>query len=415
MKNRKGLRIGYTFIIFIFLGISVLGYSQTDSFNRKRMDRDLRIMEGVLDKLLAGKSSVRFFNGHTKGLYIKNFGIVFHTQKSGPAFINRFEMPVYRVHEHLKELMEEKVDQKIREPVQKNELTEEQDIEASDFNEADLLIKTGLHDKNVKDAEKQAIEELKDKIDLFFQNYTPAIGQLQPQDRVAVLVNFQNWEMDDSKNAFLSGSIIKKDLDQFRKNQLSRADFYKQILFQVSDPEKDITKDVEIMSEIIDRSMNISSFTSEASNSGIYIDGLGSLFFIHIPGTIFSFSKDGNEINILARGEYGKAAPFLAKKYSDKIDEKTEDKEDNSYDEHLKKIQDELFDIMASYGHTLRLKPEERIIFNVDMGERLLFYGPKSKSPSRFVFQLVKKDLDNYNSGLISKDDLEKKLIFHNY
>jgi hypothetical protein len=161
--------------------------------------------------------------------------------------------------------------------------------------------------------------------------------------------------------------------------------------------------------------MNISSFTSEASNSGIYIDGLGSLFFIHMPETILSVYRNGNEINILARGEYEKAATFFIQKYSDKIEENTEDKEDKSYDEHLKKIQDELFDIMASYGHTLRLKPEERVIFNVDMGERLLFYGPKSKSPSRFVFQLVKKDLDNYNSGLISKDDLEKKLIFHNY
>ena len=83
---KKGLKsISWVLLTLMLLCLTVDGFGQKSSVDQQRLNRDLRIMEGVLSKLLKGKTSYRFFNGHTKAVYLPNFGVVFHTNKERPV------------------------------------------------------------------------------------------------------------------------------------------------------------------------------------------------------------------------------------------------------------------------------------------------------------------------------------------
>ena len=84
-KNKPLRKIVSVIFLFI-LTAGVLG--QTVRIDQNRMSRDLRIMEGILDKLFKGKSSHRFFNGHTKAVFLPDFGVVFHLSQEGPVHID---------------------------------------------------------------------------------------------------------------------------------------------------------------------------------------------------------------------------------------------------------------------------------------------------------------------------------------
>ena len=77
MNTRKKILVS----VLMILITAVMTFGQDRTIDQKRLNRDLKIMEGILDKLLRGKSSFWQFDGNTKGLYLDGFGIVFHTDR----------------------------------------------------------------------------------------------------------------------------------------------------------------------------------------------------------------------------------------------------------------------------------------------------------------------------------------------
>ena len=212
------------------------GFGQKTSINQKRLNRDLRIMEGVLSELLRGKTSHRYFDGKTKAIYLPGFGIVFHTSQEGPAYRNlhsalrlqaeTVETMARRVREQHDEVRADM--EKRREEIQEaaeNQLREqmEEQLAVEDAVKEDRDVVRGLLEgdsEKIIEEEKRAIESLKENIAVFFRRYISAVGQLQPQDRFAVLINLNDWRLTDSETGFLTGWITKQDVDRYRQNRL---------------------------------------------------------------------------------------------------------------------------------------------------------------------------------------------------
>jgi len=269
--------------------------------------------------------------------------------------------------------------------------------------------------EKIIEEEKKAVETLKDNISLFFINYISAIGQLNPQDRIAVLVDLSDWNIMDSADGFLTGWVTKQDVDRYRQDRSKESELKNKINFQLASSDSDIDMDINILSEIFDRAMDSSTWWGKSNNNGIYINGLGALLFMDIPSNYYVLNADGENLISIVRGRTYEDAvtAFVPGKEKSAKKEKGE-----SAEERIQKVQDELFELMASYGHTVRLKSQESIVLNIDLGRRSLFMnynGKTDKIPSRLILQLKKQDLDEYNRGVITLDALKKRLVRQTY
>lgn len=419
--NNKFKQIRQVLPTIIFLCLTASGFSQKTSIDQRRLNRDLRIMEGILDKLFKGRASSHYFNGRTKAVYLPGFGVVFHTSQKAPVHRD-FNIALRYQFEAVQEMADkvrdehEEVRREVEETREKIEEAAEAATEAqrlarskSDIDVAEEILLDS--DKIIED-EKKTIDNYKKNILVFFRNYTSAIGQLRPHDRIAVLINLRGWESLDTESPFLTGWISKQDIDRYRQNQMNESEFKKNIHFQLADVESDIDMDISILSEILDRAMDSSSFWRESSNSGLYIGGLGALLFMELPSMYLTIPGADNLISVI-EGQVNENVVAIAP-YSRKEGEKEKEKK-KTEDEVIQEVQDELFELIASYGHTLRLKPQESIVVNVNLGTRLISYARAKKSPSRLILQLKKKDLDDYNRGIITLANLRNKLIRQTY
>ena len=419
--NRGFRTIRRALFPWVFLILTVGAVGQTSDFNQERLNRDLRIMEGVLDRLLKGKTYRRYFNGHTRAVYLPNFGVVFHMSQRGPMHhelgftlrkqfeeVHEMARSAQKEHAELRQRMEEK-----REDMQKAfetaEEVEELDVPEEDIDAVDEFV---LDSDKIIEEENKTIDAFKDYIIVFFRNYSPAIGQLRPQDRIAVLINLDDWESVDSENAFLTAWVTKQDVDRYRLNRMRDDEFEKYVHFQRTDSESDIDKDISILSEIFDRAMDTSSFWEESSNNGIYLSGLGALLFMELPSMFFASPEGENMISVLVRENNRNAVIYTPERRRPNNRKKEKQK---TQDEILQEIEDELFELVASYGHTLRIKSQESVIVNVGLGSGLYPLHEEQKTPSRLILQLNKKDLDDYNRGVITLSSLKQKLIRQTY
>ncbi len=429
-NGKKNIPWTWTIMVFI-LGLNTMGFGQRASVNQDRLNRDLRIMEGVLAKLLRGKPSRHYINGKTKAVYLPGFGIVFHTNQEGPAYrhLNTalgLQYETFRAqarktreqHNELRREMETKREE-IQEAQLREHLLKAEEVEAEEaiiVDEMDAVRDFLEGDKEkIIEEEKKAVETLKDNISLFFINYISAIGQLNPQDRIAVLVDLSDWNIMDSADGFLTGWVTKQDVDRYRQDRSKESELKNKINFQLASSDSDIDMDINILSEIFDRAMDSSTWWGKSNNNGIYINGLGALLFMDIPSNYYVLNADGENLISIVRGRTYEDAvtAFVPGKEKSAKKEKGE-----SAEERIQKVQDELFELMASYGHTVRLKSQESIVLNIDLGRRSLFMnynGKTDKIPSRLILQLKKQDLDEYNRGVITLDALKKRLVRQTY
>ena len=402
--------------------------SQIGPLNRDRLNRDLRIMEGILDKLLHGGGSRYHISGRTKGIYLPGYGVVFHASPQTPSW----ERARYVFREKLEEIedLRSRVDEEhadLREEMRRHAdvIREERDLEARavreeakeafrEAEEADRLIRgeIGIGEPMPEDiddlieAEEEAIENYRENLAVFFKNYSSAIGQLRPQDQIAVLVNLEDWEIAESENAYLLASVARQDVDRYRRNQLDESDFYDQIDFNFNESEEPVNLDIMIITEIFERALNVTPFAGIKYNNGVYLDGLGALLFLEVPGLFIVTSSDDNDISIVIHENVENAIAYSTGTV-------TAEKKKKGLD--LEHVEADLFDLMASYGHTLRLKPQESILVSINMGGGFMTWGEEKKSPSRILLSLKKQDVDDYNRGVLTLEALKNKLVRQTY
>ena len=394
----------------ILVGCIVVLCSQlmaSSEFNQKRMDRDLRIMEGVLDKLFQGKNEYTLWNGSTKALQIPDYGVIFHTSRHGPVYstmdisLERYKDNIRIISERIRNKAERmkrvEIDEKVVDEV--SDALEHVDL---DFIREPHYVR--IQPEKIIEKEKESIDSFKENITLFFENYASAIGQLEPTHRIAVLINLKDWEMTDTESTFLTSWVSKRDIDSYREGQITANHFKQRIHFDLADSESDIDMDIDILNEILDRALH-TSHHGMTSNSGLYLSGLGAILFMEMPSLHIISSDSDTPVSVIISDRVNRAISHSYGR-SRNIEEEVIHTEDR-----VSEIHDELFELIASYGHTLRIQPKDRIILKVNLGSGHLYWSSGKKEPSHLLLQLRKEDVDGYSKGIVTRDELRRRLI----
>ncbi|MFQ5770343.1 MAG: hypothetical protein ACE5HX_07395, partial [bacterium] len=164
-------------ILMILFAATTISIAQTSSkINWQRMQRDLDIMESILDRLLSPSSPyLGFWNKKTRGIYFEGYGVVFQVNANGNQMfyisVGKLDNAYINAREEYEKYIE------LNSKHKKDEPTVVKIINEPEEKEARLSM-------------SERIKELKDSFTEFLGEYADAIGQLQKTDRVTILVNF---------------------------------------------------------------------------------------------------------------------------------------------------------------------------------------------------------------------------------
>ena len=384
--------------LFLIAGMVPAG-AQQRPLNTDKMERDLRIMEGVLDKVLSRQEGVRLLgSSEAQGIYVPDYGMIFHVRKSAFS-MTVFDRGRFEYIDGLESLH-----------AQTEEI--EQSAEASEKQKAEATVMA--HDRsaqmlrNMTQAQEEAMaaqrEAIKAGLVQFYRDYTPAISQLRDQDRIAVLVQFGGLRTTQEPSVMTSWMRVQ-EIAAFRKSAQKDETFIQHIHFpEESDRVRQVQSDIEILLEIFNRAMGGSSRGRDASQ-GFYLDGFGALLSLDMSGMVM-ISEGGEKPFIVGRNELNRAIAYT--RQGNKID-KIEDAE--KAQARKKKRLDQFVEILADYGHTLRLPPEEWVVLSIQTSSPFVSWASANDEDDATVIQLKKKDLDAYHQGGIDLTALRKRAI----
>lgn len=442
----------FTILALVLASLATSAFAQ-QGIDRKRMQRDLDIMEAVLGKLMNG-------NGGTEvqGLYFDGYGVIFLVNQE-------FQFQWTGRRDRVRYIVREK------------------HIQYGDEEEPDESEETPE-----SDARKERLEILKSRLTEFFGTYADAIGQLKDTDRITVLANpgsgfpylsggyrfFPGAEdytravgahapaveierhgetgtarivvrkagrhssgAEDSlamriqaevdslagrihaevdsvvkrihidheimaalgpavharggPGAFvaaiagargerepgLEATAKRSDILAHGRGRIDEEAFRARIAFRELAPDAESARRIDIMAGILDRALSRGADRRRLlhmNTAGIYLEDLGAIFFTRPASTVrVRFFRAGEET------------------------------EDTGAD----RLKADLVEIVADYGHTLRiLKPAEYIVVQVDLSA-----GPGvSQGMSRMTVKARKQDVDAYNQRKIGLDEFKKRI-----
>jgi len=377
---------------------------KSDQIDWKRMQRDLDIMETVLNSLiqpsqygLGGFSS----NG-ARGLYFDGYGVVFQIEFGGHSFFawHKFDIEgsLEEAESHLQE-MKENVGTAAP-PKASGEKRSRAVV--VDGNTAALIDRQG-------ESVEQKIEKLKDMLVQFLGDYADAIGQLEPDDRVTLLVNFspssqvfvfdsQVFSESQELPATLEATVKKRDIVEYRKGNIDRDTFRERITMNTRSVDREKNKHIDILANILSTALNRKhreALAFENRNRGIYLEGLGAVFFLK-----------GNPMNEFV------APPFehYFEEYVTYPPKPPDPEQQDRLQKSLADFKQELIKLVADYGHTLRtLKTDEYVVVDVNFQHTLALF---SDSPQQLILKVKKHDLDKYDRGELTLTQLQQKTDF---
>lgn len=374
-------RIKHLLAGFMILFFPLITSGQPAEIDTFRVKRDIRIMESILDKLLDDNSAQIRMPGDSKGFYINNYGMVFYLKKTQPY--QPFMLKALEENMHQVRSMQQNTGSQLK-----------------------SIAKTN-YDQFIEDTEKiesESLQKIKSGITEFLSNYASSTPLLRNRDRITVLVNLEGWRSISHQNKFLSASVEQKYAEQLRQYRNADESLISKIQFDMETKDNPISRDIDIMAEILDQAMETGPSPRYASTSGLYLAGLGALFFMEVQPA-FWFGNTDTSFSIVIHNTGDNVAGYS-------ITSKSQPAKDQSDTSSLQKsLSSELFDLMISYGHTLHIEPDEKFIIEVNMGPQFSMVGLPQKSPSTIRLQLYKRDLDAYNQGRIQMEALKKKMI----
>jgi len=371
----------------IILMIFFVGFTlQVQSFafqeiDYKKMDRDLKIMEKIIDTIISEQSDLelRFVSGKTKGVYLEGYGVLFMIPASS-SFISLT----------------------IREPYLKRKGTEV------------TIVAEG------KSKEINLTEELKKKLTDFLASYADAIKQVKDEDMITLFLNAPRKKSYRYTLYNLAGErvkrgnylepfvlSVKKDvLKRYRKGIIDFESFKNSVQFS-SFSKKDekypeMTEDIKILKTILETALEEHYGTRITSESiqGTYLENFGVVFTADLNRlNVWSENKTLEEIIVTSRNR-GRVIPALEKEKKKR------------YEKLRNELKDNLCEILADFGHTLRrLKNNEKVYIFISSSNGSFFREFKTD-----FMLVVKKDVINsYRNGLISLDEFKNRTVFKEF
>jgi len=419
MKNKVLVRLLFCQIILLpIILFSISSYAQSSKINWDRMNRDLEIMQGVLDNLLApSKPMLAFSNGGARGLYFDGYGVVFQIDLGGTRLMDVVRLRMGNEFEQAKELSEQ-ANARARalkgKPVSIPPVPDEGPV-IVDATTGVILTKENL-------TAVKRIELLEERTIEFLRDYADAIGQIKPTDRITILANFEHTygvfavQLRGAENVEKSPSGLnitakKSDIVDFRKGKIDEKTFRNRVTFHKRLDSKQKNRNIDIMANILNTALNRKhrgEFRMDSKNRGIYLDGLGALFFIrgYLLGERDVITYEYYLGKYLKEQEGMQASRVKTTTKSKKPEERIK--------ESIKGFKDELVELVGDYGHTLRtLKPTEYVVVNINFKDN--WRAHFLESPQQVILKVRKQDLDRYDRGDLTLAALRKKVEIQEY
>ncbi|MCH8019232.1 hypothetical protein IH785_05165 [candidate division KSB1 bacterium] len=417
MKNKFLIRLLFWQIIFLSIILfPISSFAQSSKINWDRMNRDLEIMQGVLDNLLApSKPMLAFSNGGARGLYFDGYGVVFQIDLGGAPLMDVVRLRMGNEFELAKELSEQAKARAFEgKPVSVAPISDEGPVIVDAITGAVLTKEDLTTGKRIELLEERAIE--------FLRDYADAIGQIKPTDRITILANFEHnygvfavhlrgAENVEKSPSGLNITAKKSDIVDFRKGKIDEKTFRNRVTFHKRLDSKQKNRNIDIMANILNTALNRKhrgEFRMDSKNRGIYLDGLGALFFIR--GYLLG------ERDVITYEYYlGKYLKEQEEMQASRVKTTIQSKSpEERIKESIKGFKDELVELVGDYGHTLRtLKPTEYVVVNINFKDN--WRAHFLETPQQVILKVRKQDLDRYDRGELTLAALRKKVEIQEY
>lgn len=354
--------------LLIILLTSSLGWAQ--SFDANRMNRDIKIMENILGEMFktySGTSSSRavyiadFAGGsrNVRGTYLPGYGIIFNVQTSS-SFV----------------------------------LSQSSDGEGSSNSFYYSYSTSSSDDDNVKVDE----ESVKDRITEFLKDYASTIGQLKPTENVMVIYGSNsrhsfpslvytssNGKIDrkeTEKLPVISGSVTKKDLDDYRSGKINESAFANKVQ-TASTTDKEYL-DLKVMSNIFETALKEQgdeSFRLSGNVNYLMLDNFGAIF--NLDASYRTNNRlFGNVTGITVTGAYIRSSSRDAPDAKEDL-EKEEIEYLRKVASAYNNLKTNIKEYLVDYGRTVSsVKPDQYILTTVNVR------GRYNDIPERIDFQL---------------------------
>lgn len=371
----------------------------TAQLNRKidfdRLNDDMSIMEGIIDKLIGSALSDRWpSSAQSQGFYVPEYGLIFSVPiaKStlGPLFVFPSMPNVSK---------------------------------ANGFSYSFELSEFGGTKNNKQ--EKEVMDKISSKVRDFLGIYADAIGQMKPDDKISIYIYDKS-----SRSPLQLHSVSKSNISKFRSGNLSEKQFNSTILVTSLEDKNEMRSQIDILAYVLDSAVkNQSGYNngfvySDQGVNGIYLADFGALFLIKTSYGNFgdNFILLGSELlNISINQFNGTSFDIIENISGDKnrkrvYNQKKEmQKQADIYSKKIKNLKNSYSKLLGDYGNTLRLvKNNEWVCITTN------WYNPANikhagASHNSLVMRVRKSDLVDYNRRKISNEDFLKKIKYTEY
>ncbi|MDZ7343199.1 MAG: hypothetical protein ONA90_01660 [candidate division KSB1 bacterium] len=364
-------------------------------FDTARMQRDLDIMEGILDQLALGtpKSFLRWGSDGTRGIYLPNYGVV-------------FLVPLKHTHLSVS-----------RPNPTESRVTREVHEEVTEAHKKTPHVKS-VRRQSSSTYYSSTTQHFKEPVLEFFAKYADAIGQLEESERIAVYLTGRSNifvtvgegpDISTLSTAMASdqGKLAvarKADIVALRTGRLNEENFQNRVVWRDVAREEG-KSEIEIMARIIDAYLQPRAATPTfygQESRGLYLDGYGAVFFSQATfgrSFVFQFFDQPG----------GRETEESIQRHLIELESASQRRRENWHNEY-KKFKQQLGELIADYGHTLRqLKPQDYIAICAEL------YNPPEEGPNHLVCSIKKQHVDAFNARRISREQLIKLISYMEY
>lgn len=389
-------------LIILFL-LSVFGAQPVwaqGSIDANRMNRDINIMENILQELFktrwAGKgSSVHVAPSGSfsirgsydiRGTYLPGYGIIFTIPGRSSGFMM---------------------------------LSGSDDSESYSYS---------FQYSDDESSQKEVTEEsITNRIKEFLMDYGSTIGQLGNDDRIMVIYNtrsnnrewvvFSSSATDENKKSLPTISVVakKSDLQAYRNGSISENELDSRLSVSTVEADEKEQLDLKVMANIFETALKeqeAKSFRISGSVNYLNLDNFGALFFFDARYASGSFFFKAPRISEFSFGEEEQARVEVKSVIEDKLRETNEKQQENaeeirkSYEAFITNIKEYLVD----YGRTLS---------SVNSNQHIMISATISSSvediPERVDIQVKKSVLEAMDKGSMSRENAIKQVVVREY
>lgn len=363
----------------IIVGSMLMALTFSTSFGQaideKRMERDLKIAENILNTLSSGESRLRF-HSNIESNYMPGYGVVFSIPKVNYIYRTSGSV-VYSGGSGA------------------YVIASSDDDEDGDEEVAIVEGRKKEEENRVKVA-KEAQEQLKEQMTVFLVDYADLIGQLKPSDRIVVQSRgsdsrlFYAGSKSRSRQSSFTAQILKSDLIAYKQGKMDRDGVIKKISFKTPEENGEASKDLELFATIFARlyepDLSSTYYISSRTLGYTSLEGFGVTFSMKV----YSSSSDDGLHTIRTTGESG-----LTRQQRD-------ERVNAMYPEFEQSFKENLLD----YGRTIKsLGSDETLVFKVKLTE-----CKGCEMPEEIEVSVKMKTLQGYDKGSVSRADGIKQI-----